>query len=211
MPELYPYPRFSLAERDRRWNAVRSLMRRENIDVIVTPQNSGHSADYQGDTRYLTHCGGGEPDLAAAFTLDGGGTAIGTSAAPLWPRVQDWTKDVREARRNYGRAIVERLKELKVDRGRIGITGLGEVEGTRTPEGTISYGMWKQLREAFPQAEMVDATAILAEVRYVKSAEEIAVLTKSMEIVERAYEAEVRAARAGARDWDVWAETQCAL
>ena len=27
MAELYPYPRFSLAERDRRWKAVRELMR----------------------------------------------------------------------------------------------------------------------------------------------------------------------------------------
>ena len=60
MAELYPYPRFSLAERDRRWRAVRELMGQHNLDVIVTPQNSGHSADYQANTRYLTHCGGGE-------------------------------------------------------------------------------------------------------------------------------------------------------
>jgi Xaa-Pro aminopeptidase len=100
---------------------------------------------------------------------------------------------------------------LKVDHGRIGITGLGEVEGTRTPEGTILYGTWKQIREAFPQAELVDATAILAEVRYVKSQEEIGVLTKSMEIVELAYQAEIKAAQPGAKDWEVWAETQCAL
>ena len=135
MADLYPYPRFSIAERDRRWQAVRELMREQNLDVIVTPQNSGHSADYQANTRYLTHCGGGEPDLAAVFPLDGDVTAIATSAAPRWPTVQDWVTDVREARRNYGRAIVERLKELNVERGRIGITGLGEVEGTRTPEG----------------------------------------------------------------------------
>ena len=52
MSELYPYPSFSLAERDRRWKAVRALMRVQNLDVIVTPQNSGHSADYQANTRY---------------------------------------------------------------------------------------------------------------------------------------------------------------
>ncbi len=80
MAELYPYPRFSLAERDRRWQAVRELMRQQNLDVIVTPQNSGHSADYQANTRYLTHCGGGEPDLAAVFPIDGAVTAIATSA-----------------------------------------------------------------------------------------------------------------------------------
>lgn len=212
MAELYPYPRFSLAERDRRWRAVRELMRRQGIDVIVTPQNTGHSTDFQSNTRYLTHCGGGgDSDIAAVFPLESEVTAIATSAAPRWPTVQEWTKDVREARRNYGRVIVERLKELKVDRSRIGITGLGEVEGTRTPEGTILYGTWKQIREAFPQAELVDATSVLTEVRYLKSEEEIGVLTKSMEIVELAYEAEIEAARPGVKDWEVWAATQYAL
>src|SRR5678815_783781 len=197
MAELYPYPRFSTAERDRRWKAVRALMTAQNLDVIVTPQNSGHSADYQANTRYLTHCGGGEPDLAAVFPLEGEVTAIATSAAPRWPTVQDWVTDVREARRNYGRAIVERLKELNLERGRIGITGLGEVEGTRTPEGTIFYGTWKQIREGFPQAEIIDATSVLTEVRYVKSQEELDALRKSMEIIELAFAAEIEAERPG--------------
>lgn len=211
MAELYPYPRFSLAERDRRWQAVRALMREHNLDVIVTPQNSGHSADYQANTRYLTHCGGGEPDLAAVFPLEGEVTAIATSAAPRWPTVQNWVADVREARRNYGRVIVERLKELNVERGRIGITGLGEVEGTRTPEGTIFYGTWKQIRSGFPHAELIDATAILEEVRYVKSREEIDALAKSMEINELAVDAEIEAAKVGVKDWEVWAAAHYAM
>ena len=211
MAELYPYPRFSIAERDRRWQAVRALMQQNHLDVIVTPQNSGHSADYQANVRYLTHCGGGEPDVAAVFPLEGAVTAIATSAGPRWPTVQDWVTDVREARRNYGRTIVERLKELNVDRGRIGITGLGEVEGTRTPEGTIFYGTWKQIREAFPRAELVDATAILDEARYVKSLEEIDVLTKSMDIVELAIQAEIETAKPGVKDWEVWAAAHYAM
>lgn len=211
MAELYPYPRFSIAERDRRWRAVRALMRAQNLDVIVTPQNSGHSADYQANTRYLTHCGGGEPDLAAVFPLEGEVTAIATSAAPRWPTVQDWVTDVREARRNYGRAIVERLKELNLERGRIGITGLGEVEGTRTPEGTIFYGTWKQIRNAFPNAELVDATAILDDVRYVKSEEEIGALAKSAEINEMAIQAEIESAGVGVKDWEVWAAMHYAM
>ena len=68
MSELYPYPRFSLTERDRRWKAVRQLMRQQRIDVIVTPQNTGHSMDFQANTRYLSHCGGGgDADIAAVF------------------------------------------------------------------------------------------------------------------------------------------------
>ncbi len=212
MTELYPYQRFSLAERDRRWKAVREKMAEQNIDVIVTPQNTGHSMDFQANTRYLTHCGGGgDADIAAVFPLNGAVTAIATTADPRWTLTQDWTADVREARREYGRIIVERLKELKVERGRIGITGLGKVEGTRTPEGTILHGTYEKIRAAFPEAAIVDATPILTEVRYIKSQEEIDVLTRSMEIVELAYQAEIEAARPGARDWDVWAATQYAL
>jgi Xaa-Pro dipeptidase len=212
MAEMYPYPRFSLAERDRRWRAVRELMARQGIDVIVAPNNSGNSTDFQADSRYLTHCGGGgDADVAAVFPLEGEVTAIATSAKLRWLAVQEWTRDVREANRRYGKVIVERLKELELVNRRIGITGLGDVDGTRTPEGTILYRVWKQVREAFPDAELVDATPILNQVRYVKSQEEIDALSKSMAIIELAYEAEAEAARPGVRDWDVWAATMYAL
>lgn len=212
MPELYSYPRFSRAERDRRWKTVRAKMAEQNIDVIVTPQNTGHSVDFQANTRYLTHCGGGgDADIAAVFPLNGAVTAIATSANPRWTATQDWTTDVREARRNYGAKIVERLQELNVERGRIGITGLGEVEGTRTPEGTLLHGTWTRIRAAFPNARLIDATPILTEVRYIKSQEEIEVLAKSMEIIERGYEAEIEAARPGIKDWEVWAAAQYAM
>lgn len=208
--DLHPYPRFSLAERDRRWKAVRALMRERNIDVIVCPNNTGNSTDFQANSRYLSHVGGGgDADIAVVFPLDGDVTAIATSAAPRWPTTQEWTKDVREARRRYGKTTVERLKELKVDKGRIAIFGLGA--GTRTPEGTISYGFWKQITEAFPRAEIVDAAPVLNQARYVKSPEEIDVLTKSMEIIEQGIAAEIAAARAGAKDWQVWAATQYAM
>jgi Xaa-Pro aminopeptidase len=210
MAELHPYPRFSLNERDRRWKAVRALMRGQNIDAIVCPNNTGHSTDFQANSRYLSHVGGGgDADIAVVFPLEGEVTAIATSAAPRWPTVQEWTTDVREARRAYGRATVERLKELKVDRGRIGIAGLGA--GTRTPEGTILHGFWRAMREAFPQTAFVDATSILDEVRLVKSEEEIAVLTKSTQIIEQGVAAKIAAARPGAVDWEVWSAAMCAM
>ena len=212
MADLYPYPRFSLKERDRRWKALRERMREAGLDVIVCPNNTGHSTDFQANSRYLSHVGGGgDADIAVVFPLEGDVTAIATSAAPRWPTVQDWTSDVREARRNYGRVAVERLKELGIEEGRIGITGLGEVSGTRTPEGTISYGFWRQVRAAFPKAELVDATAILVELRYVKSDEEIAALQKSLDLIELGIEAKIAAARPGVTDWVVWAAAHHAM
>ncbi len=211
--EPYPYPRFSLAERDRRWAAVRKLMAARGIDVIVAPQNTGHSMDFQADARYLTHCGGGgDADIAAVFPLDGDVTAIATSAVPRWtPRVQNWTADVREARRDYGKQIVGRIRELGLKKPRIGITGLGEIGGTRSPEGLIIHGTWQRIRDAFPESELIDATDILMTVRDVKSEEEVACLTKAVQIIEKGYEAEIAAARSGAVDWEVWAATQYGL
>jgi Xaa-Pro dipeptidase len=208
--ELHPYPRFSLAERDRRWAAVRKLMRERGIDVIVVPNNTGHSTDFQANARYLTHVGGGgDADIAAVFPVEGEVTAVATSAAPRWPCVQDWTTDVREARRAYGRATVERLKELKVDHACIGVSGLGA--GTRTPEGTMLHGFWTAMMEAFPKAKYVDATPVLDEVRFVKSDEEIDVLRKSTQIIEKGVEAKIEHARVGAVDWEVWAAAMYAM
>jgi Xaa-Pro dipeptidase len=209
MTKLHEYPRFSIAERDRRWNVVRTAMAAQGIDVIVCPNNTGHSTDFQANCRWLSHVGGGgDADIAVVFPLKGDITAIATSAAPRWPTVQDWTLDVREARRNYGKVAVERLKELGVENGVIGITGLGEIGGTRTPEGTVGLGFWRQIRETFPKAKIVDASSILVEARYIKSEEEVAALQKSMDIIEEGIKAKIATARAGVKDWEVWAAAQ---
>ena len=212
MNDPFLYPRFSLAERNRRWKAVREKMRAQKLDVIVVPNNTGHSTDFQSNARYISHVGGGgDADVAVVFPLEGEVTAIATSCNPRWmPEVQQWTKDVREARRRYGRVAVERMKELGLgDKARIGITGLGG--GTRTPEGAVGHQFWLQIREGFPNAELIDATSILVETRYIKSEEEIGVLTKSMELVEKGYQAILDTARPGVKDWEVWAAAQYAM
>src|SRR5919199_6760171 len=134
--DAYDYRRFSLAERDRRWNAVRERMARDGIDVIIAPPNPGNSTDWQADARYLSHCGGGlDASIGCVFPLEAEPTVVATSAVRWGPLVQEWVRDVRDVNRHYGRAIAERLRELNADSTRIGVCGLGG--GTRTPEGTI--------------------------------------------------------------------------
>ncbi len=205
------YRRFSRAERDRRWRLVRAAMRRDNIAVIVAPQNPGNSTDWQADARYLSHCGGGaDCSISVVFPLEGEVTAVATTAAERWgPAIQDWVSDVREAKRRYGRIMGERLRELGITSERIGICGLGG--GTRSPEGTIMQGTYTALREAVPHATFVDVSDLLQEVREVKSEEEIAVLQTSIDIVEKAVEAQTRAAQPGVPDYVVWAETMNAV
>ena len=208
---IHAYRRFSLAERDRRWAAVRALMRRDGVAAIVAPQNPGNSTDWQADARYLSHCGGGaDASISVVFPLEGEVTAVATSAAERWgPSIQDWVSDVREAKRRYGRVMAERLVELGLKTERIGICGLGG--GTRTPEGTIMHGTMQALAETLPRAQFVDTSDLLQEVREVKSEEEIAVLQTSVDLIERGIEAQTRAAQPGVPDYVVWAETMHAM
>jgi Xaa-Pro aminopeptidase len=207
----HDYRRFSLAERNRRWQAVRELMARDGIDVIIAPPNNGNSTDWQADARYLSHCGGGaDASIGCVFPIADEPTVVATSIIRWGPRVQDWVADVREANRNYGRAIGERLRELNADGKRIGICGLAG--GTRTPEGLIVHGTYEEIVKAVPNAEIVNTTALLQEVRCSKSAEELEALQDSVDIVEKAYEAEIEwAAKLGVRDYEVWAAAMNAI
>jgi Xaa-Pro aminopeptidase len=207
--ELLPYDRFSLAERDRRWEAVRSLMDEVGLSVIVTPANTGHSTDFQANSRYLSHVGGGsDADVTVIFPRNGEVT-VGATSAYRWKPVQNWITDLREARRNYGNVDIERLKELDVDKARIGITGFGR--GTRTPEGTILHHTARRIMREFPHATIVDATGILNKVRLVKSQEEIDVLARSVQVIEAGLQAELRSAKVGEVDHNVWAHTTSAM
>ncbi len=205
------YRRFSVAERDRRWAEVRKRMHRDGLAVIIAPQNPGHSTDWQADARYLSQVGGGaDAAILVVFPLEGDVTAVATSADDRWgPHIQNWTSDVREAHRRYGKIAVERLRELGITNERIGVTGLGE--GTRTPEGAVGYGTFKAIESAFPDATYVDASSLLQEVRERKSPEELDVMQCSVDLIEKAVEAQTNAAQPGVPDYVVWSEAMHAM
>ena len=205
------YRRFSVAERDARWAKVRALMRRDGLAAIIAPHNPGNSTDWQADARYLSQCGGGaDASISVVFPLEGDVTTVATSAAERWgPSIQNWVTDVREANRRYGKVMAERLAELGITNEKIGISGLGG--GTRSPEGTIMYGTYKAIVDAFPKATFVDASALLQEAREVKSDEEVAFLQCSNDIVDKGAEAWIHAAQPGVPDYVVWAECMHAM
>jgi len=132
MAELeFDFRQFSIAERGRRWKALRELMARDGIDTIVAPPNNGNSTDWQADARYLSACGGGaDASIGVVFPLVGDVTVVATSAIRWGSAVQEWVSDVREADRFYGKVMAERLVELGANSKRVGIAGLS---GVRVP------------------------------------------------------------------------------
>jgi Xaa-Pro aminopeptidase len=195
--ERLPVPRFSVDEREQRWQRVRRLMAREEIDVIVAPNVTGSWNNQQANVRYLTSMGGNCAPVAAVFPREGEVTGVvGPVPSPEhWLAVQDWVTDIRPTFFGMTNGIVERLHELDVGRGRIAFAGLAGLP--RQPEGNVPHGMYTMVAEAFPEAEIVNAQTLLDEARFVKSEEEIEALRQGVRIVESALDVLTETAKPG--------------
>ena len=175
-------PRLSLAERDRRYRAVREAMTADNLDVLICPASTARWEQTMADSRYLTTIGGFGTETLTIFPREGEVTAYVFNRSAFWLAAQGWVSDVRDGRNLWLKNIEERLSELKLTTGRIGIAGLSGL--TRTPDGIIPYATVEGVKQAFPRAEIVNATELMSRVRQVKSAEEIELLRRATAIAE---------------------------
>jgi len=186
MSDQVEMPRFSLQERDQRWARVRKAMAERDLACIITYPHTGHNAQWEADSRYLGHCGGGGSSTACVFPLEGDPTVFVLNRPEFWAAQQNWVADVRPSKRMvWSEPIIERLRELGIDRHKIGISSLrGNLRAT---EGTISLRQWEALNEAFPNAAFEDVSIMMGQLRAVKSPEEITTLERATEITRPAF------------------------
>lgn len=195
-------PQLSIEERDRRYRIVRAEMAKRGIGCLLLPANTGRWEQLQGDSRYLTTIGGFATEVFTVFPLEGEVTAYIFNRAAWWKQAQKWVADVRDGRNRWGQNAIERIRELGLEKGTIGISGLAGL--FRAPEGIIPYSSVKAIQEAFPQAKLVNATEMMQEIRAVKSAEEVAMLERSAAIVEKTVEAMVANAVPGVSEKELY-------
>ena len=200
MNMVIPLP--SLEERDRRYQRVRDEMARRAIDCLLLPANSGRWEQLQADSRYLTSIGGFATEVFTVFPLEGEVTAYIFNRAAWWKQAQQWVTDVRDGRNRWGQNAIERIKELRLEKGTIGIAGLAGL--FRAPEGIIPYSSVKAIQEAFPHAKLVNATELMQEIRSIKSDEEISFLERSAAIIEKTIETMAQTARPGVSEKELY-------
>ena len=204
-------PSFSLAERDRRHEAVRHEMAARGIDCLIAPQSTGEWDACQPDARYLTSIGGGGTAVAAVLPIAGQPIAIIRDArrTEFWKRAQDWGTEVRGTTGGrWGEALVGAVRDLGCERARIGIAGLADV--LRFPDGTVVHGEFAALREALQHATFVNATDFMQDIRMVKSAEEIAMIERAQSCADAISEAAFATARPGTTEHELYAEMMAA-
>jgi Xaa-Pro aminopeptidase len=195
-------PSFSLVERDRRYDRVRRLMAEGNLHCLLAP--AADVGEPQANSRYLCQIGGVQGGAWVIFPASGEVTAIVATEREkrMWVANLVWPRDIRWG--SFSELVPERLKELGVEKSRIGVTGL--LHQYRTPEGTIPHETWRRITAALPEATFVPANEVLEFARIVKGPEEIAVIQRITDANEAAIKRMMEIARPGVEEAEVWLE-----
>ncbi len=204
MRDRLELPRMSIAERDRRWSAMRAEMRKRGIDCLVlwgwpTMWDFGTA-----NARYLCPIGGNAENNTLIFPLEGEPTSFVfmPTFIEYWRRAQDWVGDVRSRSGSWAATVVVRLKELGLTGATIGMDGLA---GPLDPDGWLPHSVFESMKKELPGVHFVDLGDMLETARAVKSTEEIALLERAAGLGDRMLEACTRRARPGVRESEVYA------
>jgi len=172
----------SLNERERRWQKVREFLKERDLDaLLVIGSRYSEPLDL-----YLSNWISGN---TVVFPLDDEPVLLVASVpeilalTPDTPEeVRPWIQDIRGGAR--GSIIVATLKEKGLEKGRIGIIGLG---GLRTNwEGWVPFKTWDRVVGSLPGCHFDDVTDAFAELMMVKSDEELMLVRRGAEILEHA-------------------------
>jgi Xaa-Pro aminopeptidase len=204
MRQTLELPRLSLAERDRRWAAVRAQMAARGLDAIVLWGWPTMWDFYTANARYLAPIGGNAEFNVLVFPAEGEPAAIVQMPTFLdgWRAAQDWVGDVRPRVKTWADSVAGRIKELKLDRGSIGMDGLA---GPLDPDGWLPHDVFTRLVSLLPHARISSLDDMLEKVRSIKSAEEIEVLRKAAELGDLMLSTCRDVARPGVKECEVYA------
>lgn len=203
------YDTFSDAEYARRHAAARALMDRDGFDALlltggqnIYSMGSGVTwgsglVDDRGAIQYLVLPREGDPTLI--YPHDG----CHIEAA----RRQVSITDVRSSQKGqYAQAIADRLREVGVTSGRIGVTA-----ADRNGPEFMGAKAYLDLREQLPDLEIVFCPELLHELTYRKGAEELAAMRRAGEMSMAAQDAVAEAARPGIREYELAAAGTAAI
>ncbi len=196
------FPPFSDAEMARRHGVVRAAMHAKGLDALVVYGSLGWGTSVgQVNLQYLTRYAGlretflilpatGEPTMLIALDLH-------------LPNARElaYVKDVRPI--DGGRGLVARLRDLRLERGRIGVVGPGPSSGITAGWVTLFVEHRDLLASGLPDATFEDVTPWFEEFRLVKSDEEAALLLRAGQLTDLAYEEVFQLTRPGVSHTDL--------
>jgi Xaa-Pro aminopeptidase len=205
------YEQFSKEEYARRYRALREKMRVHKLDAMIVPGGPSHWSFGAGMLWLTGHWEWHALCCYVLVPLEGEPTMIysmgGTHAEAIRRQVEVAVTDVRHSRNGrYADVMVERLRELKLDRGRIGLMEIDPRHKDYMP-----VNQYNVLKQSLPDAELVFTENFLHELVVIHSAPELDCVRKAGELCQRAMEAMVERARPGVKEYELRAAAGAAI
>ena len=169
--------RLSTQERDRRYALLREGLRERGVGcAVVASSNVFYLTNGLPGERHAILPTKNEPLMVAMHDRN----VVDLPPEGL-AEIQRWVQDVRPG--NDASPLVDRIRELRLDNGVIGLTS------STIGYGGMSHGICSRLQAAFPSARFVDVSDVFAAARAIKSEEEIALIERANQIFETGAEA----------------------
>ncbi|HEX8967776.1 MAG TPA: Xaa-Pro peptidase family protein [Chloroflexota bacterium] len=205
------YEQFSPHEIARRYTALRDRMRQLGLDVAIVPGGPSHWS-FGGGMLWLT--GHWEWHGIACYVvvpLEGEPTLVygmgGTHAEAVRRETAGAIDDVRHSRGGrFAEVMVERIRELGLERGRIGL-----LEVDPRFHDYLPVNQYQTLRDGLPDATLVFTHGLMHELLLIHSAEEIDCIRRAAHLCDRAMEALVERARPGVKEYQLRAAATHAI
>ncbi len=205
------YEQFSKEEYARRYAALRAKMRELRLDVVIVPGGPSHWS-FGGGMLWLT--GHWEWHALACYVvvpLEGEPTLVysmgGTHAEAVRRETAAALSDVRGSRGGrYAEVIADRIIELGLDRGRIGLLEIDPRHSDYLP-----VNQYETLKRRLPGAELVFTKGIMHELLSVHSAEELDCVRKAGKLCESAMHALIARAKPGVTEFELRAAAAAAI
>jgi Xaa-Pro aminopeptidase len=185
----------SRQEFERRYAAIRELMKRDEVDCLLIV---GLGDDFnRGNIRYITGSGRGG---CCVFPLVGKPvflTGLNQSTSPKLPKTIE-AFELLELRETDNPAEQVGKELSRCYRGnRVGIIGMG----------CITVPMYMAVKEKFKD-KLIEASGIFEQMRSVKSAEEIEKMRKAAAVADSVYAVLKEIIRPGLSDWEIYGQVK---
>src|SRR5215469_14776636 len=205
------WEQFSPTEYQRRYRALRAKMREHKLDALIVPGGPSHWS-FGGGMLWLT--GHWEWHALACYVvvpLNGEPTLVysmgGTHAEAVRRETSAALTDVRGSRGGqYAAVIADRIVELGLERGRIGLL---EIDPRHTDY--LPVNQYNVLKERLPQAELVFTRGWIHALLSVHSTEELDCIRRAGKLCEDAMNALVARAEPGITEYQLRAAAAAAI
>ena len=196
-------PVLSLAERDRRWRRVRTLMRERALEGLLV-------AGFRAREMYETYISDDYNEGCVIFPLEGDPVVITWAHLRVmrarWSAERGaklWVADYRVA--TSGAGVAEVLREKRLAEASLGVVGLASQAPTEI-YGAIPASFWGELTAALPKVRWRDISEEFSHLMLIKSEEELAQVRYAARAAEAACKVIVEIAAPGVGEEVVFAE-----